>query len=205
MNHLEKYRVLVKNIPALALFSGSSLLIMASDRLAHAIITAGALIWTHCLGFLAIHYGARIFPAQGRVVLFTFLYAFIASVYLFLLWIASPILAFKMFFIICLVPVFSLNSKLFEKFEAMSLHSKLFASFSEAALLGALIIIFSLIREPFGYLSLSLPGGALGLIPLFSSDSESFFNVQLIASSSGALLLTGYFLGLYRYLMEKKI
>lgn len=108
-----------------------------------------------------------------------------------------------MFFIISLVPVICMASGVLERFETQTLREKCFSSLSEALLLGLLIVIFALIREPLGYVSLSLPGGVQGSV-LFSFREESFLPVRLIASSSGALLLLGYFLALYRYYREKK-
>ena len=61
------------------------------------------------------------------------------------------------------------------------------------------IIIFAIIREPFGYSSLSLPGGSQGMVFLFYGDSQSVLPVRLITSSSGALMLMGYLMGLYRH------
>ncbi len=63
----------------------------------------------------------------------------------------------------------------------------------------AVLRAFALIREPLGFLSLSLPGGAQGIILLFSFEKEAFLPIHVIASSSGALLLLGYGIGLYRY------
>ena len=187
-----------------AWFSGGALLIMASDRLAHAIIALVALVWVYCLSILAVHAGARIFPRQGRAALLVLLVSFIASVFIFLLWLLFPLCALKMFFIISLIPVICLGSGIFERVDSLSLVEKTFASFSEAMMLGILLIIFSFIREPIGFLSLSLPGTAQGLFLLFSFESESFLPIHLVASSSGALLLLGYFFGLYRILKEEK-
>jgi hypothetical protein len=109
-----------------------------------------------------------------------------------------------MFFTISIIPVLYMTSGIFERVQSKSLSEKLFDSFLEAAMLGLLIVIFALIREPIGYLSLSLPGGAQGIMLLFSFETESFLPIRLISSSSGALLLLGYFFGLYRYYRAKK-
>ena len=188
-----------RNASPLTCLCGGGLIIMASDRLAHAITTAGALIWVYLLSMLAVHAGLRIFPRWGRSALLVVLTSFIASIYVLLLWIISPLCILEMFFIISLVPVICMASGIFDRLETQYLYDKLFISFSEAVLLGLLIVIFAIIREPFGYLSLSLPGGTQGIVLLFSFEEESFQPIRLIASSCGALLLSGYFLGLYRY------
>ncbi|MCL2128108.1 MAG: hypothetical protein FWH38_07635 [Treponema sp.] len=184
----------------LACFSGAGLLITASDRLAHAITAFGALIWVFCLLALAAHFGVKIFPRRGRSVLLVFLASFIAGIFLFLLWLLSPLCAMESFFTVSLVPLFCMVSGIYKRLETLSLADTLFVSFSEALVLGILIIIFALIREPIGFLSLSLPGGAQGIVLLFSFETESFLPVRLVAGSSGALLLLGYILGLYRYI-----
>ena len=201
---LTRHRLFLDGIPPMAWLSGGGLLIMASDRLAHAITAAGALVWVYCLSTLAVHGGTRIFPRQGRVELFAFLNSFVACVFIFLLWIISPICALETFFVISLVPLICLGSGLFERLETLSLREKFFTALYEALIPGILIVIFAIIREPLGFLSLSLPGGSQGIILLFSFDTESFLPLHLAASSSGALLLLGYFLGLYQYLGEEK-
>jgi hypothetical protein len=187
----------------LSCLSSAALLIMASDRLAHAITVAGALIWVYCLSSVAAYAGERFLPRRGRTLLLAFLTSFFAGVYLLLLWILSPLCALEIFFVISLIPMFCMVSGILKQLETQSIDDILFSFLSEAMILGALIIIFALIREPLGYLSLSLPGGARGMILLFSFSTESFLPIHVIASSCGALLLLGYLLGLYRYLKTK--
>ena len=184
----------------LACLSGAALLIIASDRLAHAITVAGALIWVYGLSSLAARTGARIFPRRGRTALLAFLSSFFAGIYLLLLWILSPLCALETFFVISLIPMFYMFSSLNRQLKLLSLEDIFYASLSESLMLGALLVIFALIREPLGYLSLSVPGGTRGIVLLFSFTSESFLPIHLIASSCGALLLLGYFFALYRYL-----
>ena len=194
------YRIFHGNaIPMLSL-SGAALLIMVSDRLAHAIVVTGALVWVYCLSSLAAFFGVRIFPRQGRTMVMVFLTSFIAGLYLLLLWLLSPLCALEVFLVISLIPLFCMGSGIFTQLESFSLQTAIIASFSEAMILGALLVLFALIREPLGYLSLSLPGGSQGIVLLFSFTTESFLPIHLITSSCGALLLLGYFLGLYRYL-----
>jgi len=159
----------------------------------------------YCLSTLAVHAGAKILPQQGRPVLLVCLTSFTASVYLLLLWIISPLCVLQMFFVISLVPVVCMLSGTIGRLETHGLKEKLFSSFYEALILGALIVIFSLVREPLGYLSLSLPGGPQGIVLLFSFENEALLPIRLIASSCGALLLLGYALGLYRYYRTGKV
>jgi len=203
MSNPVQYRIFHSDAAPVACLSGAALLIMASDRLAHAITVAGALVWVYGLSSLAAHIGVRIFPRRGRTILLIFIASFFAGIYLLLLWMLSPLCAMESFFVISLIPLFCMVSGIFKQLGTLILEDAIVDSCSEALILGALIVIFSLIREPLGFLSLSLPGGAQGIVLLFSFKTESFLPIRLIASSAGALLLLGYFLGLYRYFGAK--
>jgi len=203
MNNSVPYRIFHNDAAPLTFLSGAALLIMASDRLAHAIIVTGALVWVYGLSSLTAHASVKALPRQGRTVLLAFLTSFFAGTYLLLLWILSPLCALESFFVISLIPLFCMVSGIFKQLETMMAEDALIESCSEALIVGVLIIIFALIREPFGFLSLSLPGGTQGIILLFSFKTESFLPIHLIASSAGALLLLGYLLGLYRYFRVK--
>jgi len=200
MNKPLHYRIFHGNTVPMISLSGAALLVLVSDRLAHAIVVTGALVWVYCLSSLAAFFGVRFFPRQGRTVLMVFLTSFIAGLYLLLLWMLSPLCAMEVFLVISIIPLFCMGSGIYPQLESMGLQAAVLAAFTEAMILGALLVIFALIREPLGYLSLSLPGGAQGMILLFSLTSESFLPIHLITSSCGALLLLGYFLGLYRYI-----
>jgi len=195
---------LLGNASPLSTLCGGGLLIMASDRLAHALTILGALLWVYCLSTLAVYAGSKVFPRRGGSVLLAFLTSFVAGIFALLLWIMSPLCAMEMFFAISLVPIVCISSGILQKTESQSLKERIFNSLWEALVLGIVIVIFAIIREPLGYLSLSLPGGPQGIVLLFSLEKEFFLPVHLIAGSCGALLLLGYFLGLYRRYREEK-
>jgi len=189
------------NLSPAAVIPGGCLLVIASGKLAHAVAVLGALAWVYGLTSLVIYAAARILPRQGRTWLFSFLASFMAGVYLFALWLFSPLCALEVFFAVSLVPVFYIGvSGRFDAPGALSAADSFFSSFFESVSLGVLILAVALIREPLGFVSLSLPGGAQGSVMLFSFRIESFLPVRLIASSGGALLLLGYFWCLYRFM-----
>jgi hypothetical protein len=199
MNDSLSYHIFRSKASPLACLSGAALLIIASDRLAHAILVTGALVWAYCLSSLIAYFGAKIFPRRGRTILLAFICSCVSGFYLLLLWMLSPLCAMEVFFVISLIPMFCMVSDVFKHLETLDLYDTFLASFSEALVLGVLIVIFALIREPIGFLSLSLPGGARGIVLLFSVNMESFLPLCIVTGSSGALLLLGYFLGLYRH------
>jgi hypothetical protein len=173
---------------------------MASARLAYALLAAGTLLWVYGFSALAVHPGALIFPQRGRNLILVFLSSFIGSVYLLLLWFLSPLMGMEVFFFISLVPLFCVGSGLFDRVRSMDIGDSVSRALSEAAVSGLLVILLSVVREPLGFFSLSLPGGAQGIVFLFSFQGGSFLPVRIIASSAGALLLLGYGTGLYHWL-----
>jgi hypothetical protein len=198
MTGISRRLVLIKNISPVGVLPGCGLLIISSGRLSHAITAVGALVWVYGLTTLVIYAAARIFPRHGGTTLVSFLASFMAGCYLFTLWLLSPLCALESFFAVSLVPVFYMASGASKRFNALSAEDSFFSSFFEALSLGVLLLAFALIREPLGFMSLSLPGGAQGSVMLFFFDAESFLPIRLIASSGGALLLLGYFWGLYK-------
>jgi len=186
-------------VSPVAALPGCGLLIIASGRLSHAVTVTGALVWVYGLTSTIVYAAAKIFPKRGRTVLISFLSSFLSAVYLFLLWLYSPLCALETFFAVSLVPVFYMASGIPGRFDALSAEDSFFSSFFEAFSLGVLLMAFALIREPLGFVSLSLPGGAQGSYMLFSLKSESFLPVRLLASSCGTLVILGYFWSLYRY------
>jgi len=204
MTGISRGFVLFNKITPVAALPGCGLLIIASGRLSHAITVACALAWVYCLTTFVIYAAARIFPRHGRTALISFLASFMAAFYLLILWLISPLCALESFFSVSLVPIFYMASGVSKRFDAFSAEDSFFSSFFEALSLGVLLLAFALIREPLGFLSLSLPGGSQGSVMLFSFSEESFLPVQLIASSGGALLLLGYFWGIYKYVNKDR-
>ncbi|MDR2617536.1 MAG: hypothetical protein LBC62_01585 [Treponema sp.] len=184
----------------LSAMTGGALLIMASQRLAFALFCAWGLIWVFSLTALAYFSAKDFMPAKGRPVILLFLSSFICSVYLLLAAFLNPLLVQTAWFFLILVPPCCIGSGILEQLENLDPGESLPRVFLEALCLGLLIIALSLIREPLGLGSLSLPGGPGGIFELFSSeDPGGFFPVRIFSVSSGGLLLLGYILAVFRY------
>ena len=189
--------------------SGAGLLIMASARLAWAVTVAGGVIWVYTLSALAVSFLSsdacrKIFPVRGRKIIFTCLAYFFGSAYLLIFWLLCPFAALEVFLPLMLVPLFCASSSLcdnilFSKKNHPDIEESFSRAFSLAAVLSLLIIAFSIIREPLAYCSLSLPGTHRGIVKIISFKNGAFFPIGIFTSSAGALLLLGYFTGLYRY------
>jgi hypothetical protein len=173
---------------------------MASCRLSYALVIAGALLWVYSLSVLMAFPCSSVFPRRGKNLVVLFLSAFAGSVYLLLVAFANPVLGLELFFMLSLVPLVCIGSGVIERTAELKMGAAVSRAFSEAAALSLFITAFSLIREPLGYLSLSLPGSPFGIVRIFSSDKEGFLPIFIISGSSGALLLLGYGVSLYRYL-----
>jgi hypothetical protein len=184
----------------LSTLTGASLLVLASARLAFAIFCAGAILWVFSLTALA-YFSARDFmPSKGKPVILLFLSSFVSSVYILLSGLLNPLLVQTCWFFLILVPPCCIGTGLYEQMEDLDPGESLPRVFLEAACLGLLVVALSLIREPLGLGSLSLPGGTGGIFEIFSVEGgENFFPLRILSVSSGALLILGYITAAFRY------
>jgi hypothetical protein len=178
----------------LATLSGGSLLVLASGRLSFALVCALALLWVYILTGLALWIPSL--PRRGIVR--PFLASFIAGLYILFLFLISPILAMDTLFFLILCPLCCVSSGVLDRLEHLDMGEALTQSGREALALAALILGLALIREPLGYGCLSLPGIQLGIVRFIEFPQGAWLPVRIVASSSGALLLLGYGLALFR-------
>jgi Na+-transporting NADH:ubiquinone oxidoreductase subunit NqrD len=174
------------------------LMIMATNRLAFALTVTGALVWTYGLTVLILGFAKPILPQKGREILWVFLTSFLGSLYLMFIYFVSPYLAMETTFIILLAPLYCIGSGICRRLEAHDPEESIPKAFLEALVLGEILVALALIREPLGFGTFSLPGGPQGIVTLISFESSLYFPVQVIAGSSGGLLLLGYGLTLFR-------
>lgn len=191
----------------LSTLAGAGLLIIASSRLAFALVACGALLWVYGLTVLTAFVAKPVLPKRGIQVIFLFLSSLIGSLFLLVLWLMSPLLALGSAFIILLCPVYCMGSEIFVYLAAQTLERALGKTLIDAAIRGVLIIAFALIREPLGFMSLSLPvGEGPGIVELFKDDDgTSLFPIRILASTGGALLLLGYGVALFHHLRKSSI
>jgi hypothetical protein len=171
-------------------------MIMATSRLAFAIVTAGALLWIYGLTVVIMGCAKPILPKKGRELLWVFLACFLGSLYLLFLYFSSSFLAMETTFLIALTPLSCIGSGICRRTAALENKDAIRKALSEALVLGSILLALALIREPLGFGSLSFPGGLQGMVILGSSGP--YFPVQIIANASGGLLLLGYGLTLFR-------
>ena len=172
--------------------AGAALLVIASGRIAFALICTLALIWVYVFTMAAAKLGGTAFPQWGRNAVLLFISSLAASFFYVLLWIFNPVLAMESSFFVFLVPVVFIVSGLCERVLSYGMGEVLSQALAEALILGVLIIGFSLIREPLGFGSISFPG--LGIIRFAKPEPLRFFQ-----ASSGALIILGYGIAVYRH------
>ena len=201
----------------LSTLSGTGLIILASSRLSFSILCAGALLWVFGLTSLVFSFSRQIIPTKGRMIILLFLSSFICGIFILLISIFNPLLIMGTSFFLILIPPIFIGSGFFEAVDlATSDSSNSVISSSdpfeivarallEAGVLAGIIIALSLIREPLGMGTLSFPGSFHGIFELFSNrETGSFATIRILSTSSGALLLLGYAIALYRYFKKDK-
>jgi hypothetical protein len=176
---------------------GVGLIIIASSRLAFALICAGALIWVYGFTSLVCFSSKKIMPRKGKAVILLFLSSLICGIYVLCLFLINPLLVMGTYFFLFLVPPCCMSSGLFKKIESLDLTGVFFRFLTESLVPGGLIIALSLIREPLGMGSVSFPGGAQGIVEI--SGQEGFFPVRVFSVSGGGLVILGYGIALFRY------
>jgi hypothetical protein len=177
--------------------AGGGLLVMASNRLAFALVVSGALVWVYVLSTCCAHFFKAWFPQRGKPIIMIFVSAFSGSLYLLLLFLISPILAMGTSFLILLTLPCCIGSGVVFRLVSADPVEALLRALWEALALGGLILALALIREPLGFAALSLPGGVRGIVEIFSAEGEGFFPIRIVSASSGALLLLGYGVALF--------
>jgi hypothetical protein len=192
----------------LSAFTGVGLIVIASGRISSALLCLAALLWTNALTLFAAGAGRKVLPEKGRDGVLVFVASFAGFLFYFFVSLVSPFQAMENAFCMLLCPALLLASGLYSRVQEYDTPEMVFQAVSEALVLGALILALALIREPLGSGSVSLPGFGLirfaGGEPAQASDSvsaEPFLPLEPIALlklSSGALIILGYGVALYR-------
>ena len=189
----------------LSALGGVVLIILASSRFAFAIVCAIALIWVFVLTALIFSLARPIMPLKGRNVILLFLSAFFCGLFALLASLINPLLILGTIFYLLLIPSWCLSSGFFEAAEeSKDLIEVALRALLEAATMAGIILAVSLVREPLGMGTISLPGSVHGIIEFFGGqDADTFVPARILSVSAGGLLLLGYVIALYRFFREQ--
>jgi hypothetical protein len=203
------------NRPLITL-SAAALLVVASSRLAFAIIAVINLVVVHTLTVLIVEPLKRarlfkqskqeiwLFPKKNQKLVYLFLANFVGCLFFFVYYCITPLLAMETIFITLFVPMFAYSEEVGEKYSSLPLPHAIKSCFFDSFYPGILTVAIALIREPLGYATLSLPGGNGGIIELFNKNGSFPFAIEIISLSSGAFLLIGYIMVVFRILDRRK-
>jgi hypothetical protein len=183
--------------------TGLALLIIAGSRLSYAIVAVCALFWVFMLGAFTNTFLRGVASKTGRMTLNVMISSFAGSLYYLLLYLLNPLLAMETVLICTLSPVLFMSGSFCEVSGSLSAGELFKKAAYEPLALGGVTLAFSLIREPLGFATLSIPGGVRGIIELFNPGGSNLYGVQLISSSTGALFLLAYILLALRYIKRQ--
>jgi Na+-translocating ferredoxin:NAD+ oxidoreductase RnfE subunit len=169
---------------------------LASARFSFALITALSLLWIYALTALTLR--LPFLPRQGRDDIVLFLTAFFGGLYLFILSLVSPILTLDTLFFLILCPICCVSSGVLGRSEKLEIGEGALHALTEGISLSALLLALAMIREPLGYGTLSLPGGAQGIVTLFKFPQGIPLPIRVASASAGAFFLLGYGIALFR-------
>ena len=187
----------------LSALTGAGLIIMASSRLSFAILCMAALFWVYGFTALTFSGASTLMPARGRKLILIFLSAFFCGLFVLFAGLLNHLLILGAGFFLVLVPPNCLGSGFFEASETSSTGEVFSRALLEAAVLSGIIIAIALIREPLGMGTLSFPGGAQGVVEVFSASEEySFVPMRFLSAAAGGLLILGYGTALFRFFRE---
>jgi hypothetical protein len=92
----------------------------------------------------------------------------------------------------------------FEAVESLDPFEAISRALLEAAVFSGVIIALSLVREPLGMGTISIPGSVQGIIEFYvEQNEETFLPGRILSISAGGLLLLGYVIALYRFFKDR--
>jgi Na+-translocating ferredoxin:NAD+ oxidoreductase RnfE subunit len=170
---------------------------MASGRLAYALTAGLALVFVYLFSALCLSAGRPLISDNIRGAVAVILSSFFASLFLLVLSLVSPLFAQESSFFVLLTPIVFVASGIADRCARDPFSDGLLRALIEAVLVLALLLAFSLVREPIGYGSLSLPG-ADGLSVVLGSDKVPVFAVRAAAVTVGGFILLAYVVVAFR-------
>lgn len=181
----------------LAHFSYIPFLLVSSTRFSIAIIGSLALIWTYLLSSLTCLAADLWIPKTYKTIISVLISSFWSFLFGFLVNLFSPLLFHELLFLLSLVPVVYIFSELGKKNTDKSFKDTLNQVIIRALVLSGIMLLLSLIREPFGFGSISLPTKE-GITAILTSDIAADMSVRIFATTGGGLILLGFVMGFYR-------
>jgi hypothetical protein len=177
--------------------TGAALIAAASGRFSHSIVVFLFLAGIYTITLSIIHLGKPIIPERYRTALIIMIVTFISSLFYLMINLINPVSALELYLIIFLIPITFLSSELNKNSENQSPNEEIIFGIKQALILGGIIILIALVREPLGYGTLSIPfiGKTINLLP---DSIKELVVLQIFAAPLGAFILTACLIALIR-------
>jgi hypothetical protein len=202
MNQYERNNPWGSHSPLMSL-TGIALIIAASARLSTSIIVFFLLTIIYTITLSIVHAGKSIIPAKYKTAIVIMIVTFISSLLYFFIVLIDPISSMELYFIVFLIPITFLSSHLETKTSYLSAGEEILLGAKQASILGGIIIAISMIREPLGYGTLSLPFSNKSLYLLPESIQEQAV-LQVFSAPIGGFIISACFIALVRFVTHQQ-
>jgi len=200
MDQIEAHPFWGKRSP-LAQVSYIPVLLGASSRLSIAIMCSAALFCVYIQSSVTILVTTRFIPTTFKLYIHVLICSFWALAYGLVEYLFSPVLFYETQFPLVFTAVLYMISGLGQSIEVDRISNAMKKTVVQAMVVGFIILTFALIREPFGFGSLSLPTRD-GISEILTSELSADLAFRSIATTSGGLILLGFVIGFYRIVKE---
>lgn len=173
------------------------LFIVPTARVAYAVLIFLAVLIVNPIAVLALRLAREQVPPPHFFIVKLFIVSALAACFSSAAGLLWPLSVLDMRLYLGAVPIFFLSSRVFERSLPAPPLGAFWFTLEESFIVGALALAISLLREPFGFGSLSLPSSD-GLLLLFSSDAASAVAARSLSAAAGGFWVLGYGIALYK-------
>jgi Na+-translocating ferredoxin:NAD+ oxidoreductase RnfE subunit len=183
--------------------TGIALIIASSSRLSSAILVFFVLAAIHIITLAIMYAGKPIIPEKYKTAITIMLVTFITSLFYLVVSMIHPVSAWELELVIFLIPITFLSSHLERKDHQFSPGEEIMIGAKQSVILGGIIVVIALIREPLGYGTLSLP---------FSNKTMNFMPeaireravLHVFAAPFGGFLITACLIALVQSIFNQQ-
>ncbi len=177
--------------------SGLALIAAASSRLSYSLQAWLLLFCVYGFTLPIIKWGKPIIPEKYKTAITIMTVTFAASLFYLFMSMINPVSALELNFIVFLVPVTFLGSRIVERTDHLPPEEGVIRGLKEVLTLGGIIAAVSIIREPLGYGTLSFPF-ASSTVNILSDAIQERAVLQVFAAPAGGFILTACLIALVR-------
>jgi len=181
----------------LSSLSNFVLLFAVTSRMAHAILISLVVFLVFTITSLVMKASAILVPRRHDFfirVLIVSAFTAVASRLFSIFW---PITVRDCAFYLGAIPLCYLSGSFNLRCESKSPLAALILSIKDTLVFSALAFALALVREPFGYGAISVPGPE-GVIEFFGLNAVTNVGARFASAGAGAFILIGYLVALYR-------